>query len=732
MKKISSILCALVLVASAFAAPQKGFERVAVEKTSIELKSIPFAKSAKAAKQVLRAAKAPKAASDFPIITEQPDGELKTYARTGGYYYVQSQQLYIGQQSGSIDVVFASDNKVYFKELLYKAASNYWIEGTLSADGKTITVPLGQNIAYSSQYDAAIALALIKYDETNGFSVDKETKQVTFSVNNDTIALNGTAQASVSLGGVWTDDGTIQFYGDYASVYEPGYVAPELVVLPDGATVVEYTMDYINPKDDSQGAKSINVAVVENQVYFQGMSQYLPDSWVVGTKDGNNVTFAANQFMGTYGTYGDSYFFANGGATFVYDAANDKYSATGEMYGLLADSYYDGRYKNPVLNKAKEADTENPILVTITDAEWQYDSQYKDVIYTMTNATADTTFVFDIYVDGTDVELDSVYTYAESMETSATYTYVQIGENKTGFKSATFVKTMGTDNLAVVEALVIDATNNVYKIYFKEKPFTPTGEEVNLFMTTPTDIPSFYEDGSIEFYVEQNDTTIAFVYFSETLAGTFTNEDLDVKYSGMYLGDTKVDFHSGTFTVSETDEQIKLSADMYGKNGVLYHITMFFNKPTVENKVTITANNLEMDDAYSWLGMILVDASNDNYTISLTLTVDPEATSFEGTYTAGVNLNGTLTPTDGEKVEFYSGSLNLTVNAETSYITMKGSLLAMNNTLYDITLTNAPNADFQAIDNVSANIKAVKRIQNGMLIIESGNMRFNILGQELK
>ena len=732
MKKISSILCALVLVASAFAAPQKGFERVAVEKTSIELKSIPFAKSAKAAKQVLRAAKAPKAASDFPIITEQPDGELKTYARTGGYYYLESQKLYIGQQSGSIDVVFASDNKVYFKELLYQTASNYWIEGTLSADGKTITVPLGQNIAYVPSYDAAIALALIKYNQTNGFSVDKETKQVTFSVYNDTIALNGTAQASVSLGGVWTDDGTIQFYGDYASVYEPGYVAPELVVLPDGATVVEYTMDYINPKDESQGAKSINVAVVENQVYFQGMSQYLPDSWVVGTKDGNNVTFAANQFMGTYGTYGDSYFFANGEATFVYDAANDKYSATGEMYGLLADSYYDGRYQNPVLNKAKEADTDNPILVTMTDGEWNYDSEYKDVTYTLTNATADTTFVFDIYVDGTDVELDSVYTYAESMETSATYTYVQIGENKTGFKSATFVKTMGTDNLAVVEALIIDATNNVYKIYFKEKPFTPTGEEVNLFMETSMDIPSFYEDGSIELYVEQGDTVIAFVYFSETLAGTFTYDDLELKYTGMYLGDTKVDFHSGTFTVTETDEQINLSADMYGKNGVLYHITMFFNKPTVENKVTITANNLEMDDAYSWLGMIRANASNDNATISLRLTVDPEATSFEGTYTAGVNLNGTITPTDGEEVEFYSGNLNLTVNAETSYITMKGSLLAMNNTLYDITLTNDPNADFQAIDNVSANIKAVKRIQNGMLIIESGNIRFNILGQELK
>ena len=50
-----------------------------------------------------------KAASDYAIITEQPAGELKTYKRAGGYYFVSQNQIGYADQAGGIDIVWAED-----------------------------------------------------------------------------------------------------------------------------------------------------------------------------------------------------------------------------------------------------------------------------------------------------------------------------------------------------------------------------------------------------------------------------------------------------------------------------------------------------------------------------------------------------------------------------------------------------------------------------------------------
>ncbi|MBQ5465629.1 MAG: hypothetical protein IIT60_00090, partial [Muribaculaceae bacterium] len=90
-------------------------------------------------------------ASDYGIVMEQPAGELKTYDRAGYAYYYSGEYIRRGAQTGTIDIVFGEDNKVYFKQPLSKLEINSWVEGTLSEDGTTITVPLGQNVAYDAE-----------------------------------------------------------------------------------------------------------------------------------------------------------------------------------------------------------------------------------------------------------------------------------------------------------------------------------------------------------------------------------------------------------------------------------------------------------------------------------------------------------------------------------------------------------------------------------------------------
>ena len=156
-------------------------------------------------------------ASSYSIITEQPEGELKTYTRAGGCYFVSGSDLYYTDQSGTIDIVWGTDGKVYFKDIVSGTPAGTWVYGTVSSDGSTISVPLGQNLYYVSNYDACLAIQLLKYD--SGFNVDTEATEVVFTVEGDDLYMQGTAFADVSLAVVWTDDGAIYDYGDYESVF---------------------------------------------------------------------------------------------------------------------------------------------------------------------------------------------------------------------------------------------------------------------------------------------------------------------------------------------------------------------------------------------------------------------------------------------------------------------------------------------------------------------------------
>ncbi len=163
--------------------------------------------------------------------------------------------------------------------------------------------------------------------------------------------------------GKWTS-GNSQINSIIVSVEE---LSGNLVVLPNGVEAEEYTMSY-EDKDGNTSAKTVNVAVDGNDVYFQGFSEYIPEAWVKGTKDGNTVTFPPMQLFGEYSGYESYAFYGTDDVVFTYDAEADTYTAQGEIYGVLGDQYYDGHYYNPVIKKVadKAAMPANP---EITDME---------------------------------------------------------------------------------------------------------------------------------------------------------------------------------------------------------------------------------------------------------------------------------------------------------------------------------------------------------------------------
>lgn len=235
------------------------------------------------------------ALEDYGIITEQPAGELRTYDRSGYAYYVVNDYVRRGAQTGTIDIVFADGNKVYLKDPLSKLIVNTWVEGTLSDDGKTITLPMNQNIQYDTEVNQPIAIKMMSYDEDYEEMEVLSTAQVTYTITEDKITLNGTGKY-LCMGAVWTTSNEWAGFADYNSVYTPA-ITDELVEVPDGLTSDVYKFK----GDEYQGGElnyNSNVAFDGNDVYVQGILADMPNAWIKGTRNGSTVTFASGQYLG--------------------------------------------------------------------------------------------------------------------------------------------------------------------------------------------------------------------------------------------------------------------------------------------------------------------------------------------------------------------------------------------------------------------------------------------------
>lgn len=243
------------------------------------------------------------------IIKQQPEGTLKTYDRTGNYYYNYDGYLRTGAQTGTIDIVFADNNKVYLKDPINNLPLGSWVEGTLNEAGTTITVKLGQYLHEDPEY-GFVTLGMVEYDDDYEWFDPISADEVTYTVNGDVISLNGTYRKGKCLGVIWESYNEWAGNADYGTVYVP-VVEVEEVVVPDGVEITPYIF-----KGDGYGGTSleytVNVAFDENDMYIQGIFTDTPKAWIKGTVDGNKVTFRSPQYLGkaSYGNRGDLYMVA--------------------------------------------------------------------------------------------------------------------------------------------------------------------------------------------------------------------------------------------------------------------------------------------------------------------------------------------------------------------------------------------------------------------------------------
>jgi hypothetical protein len=259
---------------------------------------------------------------------DQPAGTLKNYTREGkSVVWDYDNGFYVAYQEGKVSIVFAEDGKtVYMKDPLYAMAYGSWVEGTLSDDGTTITIPMGQVVYHSPYYDADVILSWGSTSEANinwdtyelevNYTPDETVEAAVFSIDGETIRLEGSQGAEVltaedlaefaatGLSAIWADNRAWVNTIEWGTVLtelpaaQPAVPAnPAIIDWRDmgnenGYNRLEFKIDLVdvdgNPLDTEQGQLTYSVFTDNDQIFTFDSAHYNYD---FGNQDVTEVPY---------------------------------------------------------------------------------------------------------------------------------------------------------------------------------------------------------------------------------------------------------------------------------------------------------------------------------------------------------------------------------------------------------------------------------------------------------
>jgi len=387
MKKIYILLLASMVALGGFA-QQKALKlspKRAFTPTEAVKGDMPF-KDTHKVKPVMPGMKMQRGPARVDVITDQPAGEVKVYQRAGGAFYSFWGYIFGAyQDGGALQIVYASDGKtVYIQDPVSQLAVGTWVKGELrmGAKGKIIAVPLDQYVYYYDSYGYGYKLAMIKMgtDEDGNltYGKDETVTEATYTIDGDQISLDNSygdfsTYECYGLGLVWSDDDSWTGYLDFSSVYT--LFTDEAVTIPDGTELEDWSMTWVG--DNGREGKMVKGAIVGDDVYVQGFSQYVPDGVMKGTISDGVVTFPSKQYIGMgsgsfmymYGlVYENDGYYILDELTFDYDAANTTLTSR-EIMGVVAGSSIYEMYEEPIFNKYVDhaATPADPSVISFVD-----------------------------------------------------------------------------------------------------------------------------------------------------------------------------------------------------------------------------------------------------------------------------------------------------------------------------------------------------------------------------
>ena len=350
MKKFTLLALATLMSVVAFAQQPARLLKDAVPFSAQQTKVMGLDRKA-----ATQARKAPRRAAE--LVTLPEEATTVTYYTTSGTFALYGGSGWVNATNDmpSVEVAVVGSD-IYVQGLAYWFKEG-WIKGSL--EGNTATFPSGQLIGTDSEGDEFIV----------GSNDGSTLCDIVFTLDEAAGLLTAVTSYIFENGNTTSVSPYTYWMNPVFSTEAP--VAPEAVVLPAGVELKEYALVYQN-SDKSEGSAAAAVAVDGNDVYFQGFSSFIPEALIKGTKEGNVITFPADQYLGSYQGM-DSYLYVS--ATFTYDEETDTYTSEDQVFSVLGNRWYDVNYYSPVLKGVVEraAMPANPVIKNLAeDTDYGY------------------------------------------------------------------------------------------------------------------------------------------------------------------------------------------------------------------------------------------------------------------------------------------------------------------------------------------------------------------------
>lgn len=241
-------------------------------------------------------------------VTTQPEGELKTYVRSGDNMTAVMGGIVDGQQDGrAMNIVFAPDGKtVWFDKIISATTATFgWIKGEI--EGDKIVIKSGQYAwyyDYGTYYTAYSVERIVPNpdgDATNYDTYLTAEGNIEFAMGEDgtlTLLPDANGVAAIGLIRRTTDEFLVEYgydgkwlgYGDANTVYTP-FEANFNEGPAEGTELQDFSMTYDLYVNSTERAGHLTKgAIVGDKIYIQGASQNLKNAWLVGTINGDKVT----------------------------------------------------------------------------------------------------------------------------------------------------------------------------------------------------------------------------------------------------------------------------------------------------------------------------------------------------------------------------------------------------------------------------------------------------------
>lgn len=250
------------------------------------------------------------AATSGDIITAQPAGTLidPAYGSSAQTWMVSGGMLGTFKNSGYATKIVRTDNAIYVQNMITELGiPDYWVKGDIESDG-TVVFRFPQHIYHRDATDTAIEIdyyigqltPTLEGSTVKLVAVEGQT-DMRMKLEGDRLTqiipeIAGDLGAYSGVVGACFADGSFRGFGEKGISYR--LTSPMLSLPPASLQTKPYIFEYTDGSDDPQ-RRTVQIGVDGNDVWIQGVNQFISTSWIKGTLADGKVTFGSS-YTGVY------------------------------------------------------------------------------------------------------------------------------------------------------------------------------------------------------------------------------------------------------------------------------------------------------------------------------------------------------------------------------------------------------------------------------------------------